>query len=105
VEAVSGHIAPKLPAPPCGIGRRPGTVLRASVPEAAVNKHDDFCATEHKVRSHRFRAGRYTAGVSRQCHPNGKMPSPSGDARSAHGAGESKLRGGVGPRPNAGHDG
>jgi hypothetical protein len=35
--------------PEVGIVRRPGAVLRAPVPEAAVDEHDHTGATEHEI--------------------------------------------------------
>lgn len=39
--AITLHVAGQLAGPPLRVGLRRGLVLRASVPEATINEHDD----------------------------------------------------------------
>jgi hypothetical protein len=48
---VARDVAPQFLAPPLGVGPRAGTVLGASVPEAAVDEDGDTRPTEDDVRS------------------------------------------------------
>ena len=49
VAAVSGNIAVQLRFPPCPVGFRQYPVVRATVPETAIEKHGDTCPCEYHV--------------------------------------------------------
>lgn len=79
---------------------RPAKVLRAAVPEAAIDENGDLLRPEDEIRAHGFPDGRFAgARVA-----NRDLPAPSGDAlRTKHGA-QPQLGVLVATRADAAHD-
>ena len=80
-------IGQQFPLPKSAIARGPAQMPRASVPETAIDKHDQPCGAKNKIRLPKHR----------------RMPSPARDAVTPEQVHQRHFRRAIPARTNAGH--